>query len=62
MLEREIQEEALEAYHQLNESNLPVNVFNADVQEFFPHWYKRVEIVYALGEELKMGIYGRKIK
>ncbi len=50
----------MEALHQkntnINTGHFPVNVFNTDVQVFPPHWHERIEIVYVLGEELKIGV------
>ncbi len=50
----------MEAHHQttinIYTGHLPVNVFNTDVQVFPPHWHERVEIVYVLGDELKIGL------
>lgn len=49
----------MEAHHQKSSSiksgHFPVHVFNTDVQEFPPHWHERIEIVYVLGDELKIG-------
>jgi AraC-like DNA-binding protein len=49
----------MEAQHQkssiIKNGHFPVNVFNTDVQEFPPHWHERIEIVYVLGDELKIG-------
>ncbi len=50
----------MEAHHQTSinkyTGHLPVNVFNTDVQDFPPHWHERVEIIYVLGDELKVGL------
>ncbi len=50
----------MEAHHQtsinINTGHLPVNVFNTDVQVYPPHWHERIEIVYVLGDELKIGL------
>ncbi len=50
----------MEAHHQkntnINTGLFPVNVFNTDVQVFPPHWHERIEIVYVLGDELKIGV------
>lgn len=49
----------MEAHHQrisINKAEpFPINVFNTDVQEFPPHWHEKIEIVYVLGDELKIG-------
>lgn len=49
----------MEAQHQKIYRNktgpFPINIFNTDVQEFPPHWHERIEIVYVLGDELKIG-------
>lgn len=49
----------MEAHHQKiyrnNTGPFPIYIFNTDVQEFPPHWHERIEIVYVLGEELKIG-------
>lgn len=49
----------MEAHHQKNfitfGGHFPINIFNTDVQEFPPHWHERIEIVYVLGDELKIG-------
>ncbi|PYG88218.1 AraC-like DNA-binding protein [Ruminiclostridium sufflavum DSM 19573] len=49
----------MEAHHQKISTNktdtFPINVFHTDVQEFPPHWHERIEIVYVLGDELKIG-------
>lgn len=50
----------MEVQHQVSNilkgSNFPVNVFTTDVQEFPPHWHEWIEIVYVLGDELKIGV------
>lgn len=50
----------MEAHHQTSiniyTGHIPVNVFNTDVQDFPPHWHERVEIIYVLGDELKVGL------
>lgn len=50
----------MEALHQtsstLESGNFPVQVFKTDVQEIPPHWHKWIEIVYVLGNELKIGL------
>ncbi len=35
--------------------NFPIHIFNTDVQEFPPHWHESIEMVYVLGDELKIG-------
>ncbi len=50
----------MEAHHQtsinINTGHLPVNVFSTDVQVYPPHWHERIEIVYVLDDELKIGL------
>jgi AraC-like DNA-binding protein len=49
----------MEAHHEKSNiikiGHFPVHVFNTDVQEFPPHWHERIEIVYVLDDELKIG-------
>ena len=50
----------MEAHHQTSINiytvHLPINIFNTDVQDFPPHWHERVEMIYVLGDQLKVGL------
>ncbi len=49
----------MEAHHQISSStnggHFPIHIFNTDAQEYPPHWHERIELVYVLGDELKIG-------
>lgn len=48
----------MQALHQkfLLGVDFPLHVFITDTQEFPPHWHEAVEIVYALEDNLKIGV------
>ncbi len=48
----------MDAWHQRNLTfeGFPYNLFITDISEFPPHWHDEIEIVYALEEELVIGL------
>jgi AraC-like DNA-binding protein len=48
----------LEAWHQRNRMNqdLPLQIFMTDIAEFPPHWHEEIEIIYALQDNLAIGL------
>jgi len=50
--------EHMKVLHQKSQVNIesPFRVFMTDDQEFPPHWHETVEIIYALEDDLKVGV------
>lgn len=48
----------MEAWHQRNNlaQDLPLQIIITDIAEFPPHWHEEIEIIYALDENLVIGL------
>jgi AraC-like DNA-binding protein len=48
----------MEAWHQRNQMDpdLPLQIIITDISEFPPHWHEEIEIIYALENDLMIGL------